>query len=346
MALVGSALGNSVIFRTGNTFDPFTESTLKKLALGSHKLKNLSIEQFFGGSLLFSPKDVNPTDKNKLRDEFDQKIENSVKKWNFSMINSNEKKSDIKYTIFGIFEDNVFAPTPNYPCEGFYKTLRDNLTKEIIENTLKFKRNPIYRTGKEFYSNIKLFLSAVYMNEYEFLTNCREKLISEYINENIDKAFEIGGILKYNQINDSILEANEFKFYIKKKYMQELETIFQCNNKYKINNSLIIENIITNEITQGNYKCEKYGIDIIVNKSELNYYTISIKNFNDYGLILLVFEEVKNILNKEDLFFNLFNIWDNICKIIGFNDKTTIDYFNLFINSIIKRRKDNVKNWL
>jgi len=83
MALVGSALGNSVIFRTGNTFDPFTESTLKKLALGSHKLKNLSIEQFFGGSLLFSPKDVNPTDKNKLKDEIDQKIENSVKKWSY-----------------------------------------------------------------------------------------------------------------------------------------------------------------------------------------------------------------------------------------------------------------------
>lgn len=128
--------------------------------------------------------------------------------------------------------------------------------------------------------------------------------------------------------------------------MQELETIFQCNNKYKINNSLIIENIITNEITQGNYKSEKYGIDIIINKSELNYYTISIKNLNDYGLILLAFEEVKNILNKEDLFYNLFEIWDNICKIIGFNDRTTIDYFNLFINSIIKRRKDNVKNWL
>ena len=46
--------------------------------------------------------------------------------------------------------------------------LMENLTKEIIENTLKFKRNPKYRTGKEFYSNLKLFLSAVYMNEYEF----------------------------------------------------------------------------------------------------------------------------------------------------------------------------------
>jgi len=350
MALVGSALGNNVIFRTGNTFDRFTESTLQKLALGSHKLKNVSIEQFFGGSLLFSPKDVNPTDKNKLKDEFDQKIENSVKKWSYSLSNSNENKLDNKYTIFGLFEDNVFAPTPIYPDESFYKTLRENLIKEIIENTLKFKRNPIYRTGKEFYSNLKLFLSAVYMNEYEFLTNYREKFISEYICENIDKAFEIGGILKFNNINElkkSLLEENEFKYYIKKEYMQELETNFLINNKYKINNSLIIENIITTEKIQGNYKSKKYGIDIsITNISGNNTYTMSIKNFNDYGLILQVFEEIKNILNKENLTSNLFNIWDNICKTIGFNDKTTIIYFNLFITSIIKRRKDNVKNWL
>ena len=45
------------------------------------------------------------------------------------------------------------------------------------------------------------------------------KLISEYIYNNINKAFEIGGILNFNNINDAkelILEANEFKFYIKR----------------------------------------------------------------------------------------------------------------------------------
>ena len=87
MALVGSALGNSIIFRTGNTFDKFNENTLEKLALGSNKIKEINIEQFFGGSLFFSPRDVNFTDKDKLKEEFAQKIETSVRKWNYSMIN-------------------------------------------------------------------------------------------------------------------------------------------------------------------------------------------------------------------------------------------------------------------
>jgi hypothetical protein len=82
MALIGSTIGNSVIFRTGNSFDRFTENTLEKLALGSTRFKTINIEQFFGGSLFFSPKDVLPNEKDKLKKEFNQKIENSVKRWN------------------------------------------------------------------------------------------------------------------------------------------------------------------------------------------------------------------------------------------------------------------------
>ena len=351
MALVGSALGNSIIFRTGNTFDKFTETTLEKLALGSNKIKDINIEQFFGGSLFFSPRDVNSIDKDKLKEEFAQKIENSVLKWNFSMMNPKEKNNlkDNKYTIFGLFEDNVFAPTPNYPDYSFYKTLRENLTKEIIENTLKFKRNPKYRTGKEFYSNLKLFLSAVYMNEYEFLTNCREKIITDYVYENIDKAFEICGVLKRNEegFNDaSILEDNPFKYYVKNDILEELGIDYFSNNKFKINNSLIIDNLIITENIQGSFKSEKYGIKISVNKSDFNNYTISFENFNDFGLILLIFNEIKDSLNYELLCSNLFDIWDNTCKTIGLKDKTIIDYFSLFIKSVINRRKENVQKWL
>ena len=85
MALIGSAMGNSVIFRTGNSFDRFTENTLEKLALGSNKIKSINIQDFFGGSLFFSPKDVLPKDKDKLQKEFTQKIENSVKRWNYNI---------------------------------------------------------------------------------------------------------------------------------------------------------------------------------------------------------------------------------------------------------------------
>ena len=352
MALVGSALGNSIIFRTGNTFDKFTENTLEKLALGSNKIKDINIEQYFGGSLFFSPRDVNSTDKDKLREEFAQKIENSVKKWNYSLINSSNKENKLKnnkYTIFGIFEDNVFAPTPIYPDISFYKTLRENLTKEIIENTIKFKRSPKYRTGKEFYSNLKLFLSAVYMNEYEFLTNYKEKLISEYIYENIDKAYEICAILKMNETPEdslSFIEQNPIKYYIKKDYLEELGIDFMSYNKFHINNSLIIDNIKISSNIQGNYKSDKYEIQINVNKVDYDNFTISLENFKDSGLILLIFNEIKESVTYEKLCSNLFDIWDNICKEIGLNDKMIIEFFNLFIASIINRRIENVKNWL
>ena len=310
MALVGSAVGNSIIFRTDNTFDRFTENILEKLALGSNKIRDINIEQFFGGSLFFCPKDVNSTDREKLKEEFTQKIKNSVIKWNYSMMNQKEKENRLennKYTIFGIFEDNVFAPTPDYRDYSFYKTLRDNLTKEIIENTLKFKRNPKYRTGKEFYSNLKLFLSVVYMNDYEFLTNCREKIISDYVYENIDKAYEICGILKSNEHKDnalSIFENNAFKYYIKNDKLEELGIDFYSNNKFKINNSLIIDNIYIPEDIQGIFKSEKYSIEISINKVDINNYRILLENFNDFGLILLIFKEIKETLNYEMLCSN------------------------------------------
>ena len=351
MALVGSAIGNSIIFRTGNTFDLFTENILEKLGLGSYKLKDVSIEQFFGGSLFFSPRDVNPSDKNKLKEEFTQKIEKSIKKWNLSVINLKEEETKIKnnkYTIFGLFEDKVFAPTPNYPDYTFYKTLRENLTKEIIENTLKYDRNPKFKTGKEFYTNIKLFLSAVYMNEYEFLTNHREKIISEYINENIDKAYEICGILKNNDItnNKILFEDNAFKCYIKNDNIEELSLNLFSNKKFEINNLLIISNINISENIQGHFESEKYGIQINVSRSEYNNIIISLEGFNDYGLVLLIFNEIEESFTYESLCSNLFDIWDNICKTIGLNDKTTINYFGLFIKAIIDRRTKNVQNWL
>ena len=345
MALVGSALGNSIIFRTDNTFDRFTENILEKLALGSN------IEQYFGGSLFFCPKDVNSTDREKLKEEFTQKIKNSVIKWNYSMMNQKEKENRLKnnkYTIFGIFEDNVFAPTPDYRDYSFYKTLRDNLTKEIIENNLKFKRNPKYRTGKEFYSNLKLFLSVVYMNDYEFLTNCREKLISDYVYENIDKAYEICGILKMDdQKNNalSILENNAFKYYIKNDYLEELGIDFYSNSKFKINNSLEIDNIHIPEDIHGIFKSEKYSIKISINKVDINN-KILLENLNDFGLILLIFKEIKESLNYEMLCSNLFDIWDDICQTIRLNDRMIIEYFSLFIKSVINRRKTNVQKWL
>ena len=347
MALIGSAIGNSVIFRTGNSFDRFTEKTLEKLALGSNKLKSINLEQFFGGSLFFSPKDVLPVDKEKLKNEFNQKIENSLKKWNNS---KNQLKSANKnYSIFGLFEDHVFAPTPLYLDIAFYKTLRDNLIPEIIENTLKFQRHPIYKTGKEFCSNLKLFLSAVYMNEYEFLVNHKEDTIKNYINENIEKAFQVSGI--YEDFNDiekiNIKEKNKLKLFLDEEDLDKLEIDFSYNTMFENDINLVINNINSSIDIQGYYEIQNYGIKFDVKKeNNNNSYSISIKNLNDFGLILMIPKEIKKLINYNDLCSDFFKLWDAILKKIGFNEKETIHYFNSFISSIISRRNNNVSRWI
>ena len=71
-------MGNSIIFRTHNSFDRFTEDTLEKLSLGSRKIKSIDIQDFFGCSLFFSPRDVNQTNKEQLKREFTDKIKNPL----------------------------------------------------------------------------------------------------------------------------------------------------------------------------------------------------------------------------------------------------------------------------
>ena len=160
MALVGSGLGNNIIFRTHNSFDKFTESTLEKIGLGSRKLKEIKLDDFFGGSLFFCPRDVLDDDQEDLCKEFDVKIKNSVTKWmnQLNKDNKYEKQLDNEnsnYIYFGIFDSHFFAPTPPYIKRNFYKTLRKELIPDILENSLKFNRHPIYKTGKEFYENLK-----------------------------------------------------------------------------------------------------------------------------------------------------------------------------------------------
>ena len=346
MALIGAAIGNCVIFRTGNSFDRFTEKTLEKLALGSNKLKSINIEQFFGGSLFFSPKDVLPTDKEKLKKEFNQKIESSLKKWNYSInLPKTEKK---KYSIFGLFEDNAFAPTPLYLDIAFYKTLRDYLIPEIVENTFKVQRHPIYKTGKEFCSNLKLFLSAIYMNQFEFLNNRKEETIKAYINENRDKAIQVCGT--YDDFSDDvkikIKEINKLKLFLDEENLDKLEIDFSYNTKFENDINLIINNINSSKDIEGNYEIENYGIKFDVKKENNNLYSISIKNLNDFGLILMIPKEIKKYINYKNLCADYFNLWDAIFNKIGFNEEETISYFNSFISSIISRRNNNVSRWI
>ena len=349
MALIGSAMGNSIIFRTNNSFDRFTEETLEQLSLGSRRIKDIEINEFFGGSLFFSPRDANKTNQDQLKREFSGKIKNSVKKW------INENKTEInrpkKYNIFGLFYDYVFAPTPHYNEKAFYETLRKNIAVETIENIIKFQRHPIYKTGKEFYKNLKIFLSAVYMNNYQSLFEIREDEIKSYINENKEKAFEVCGEYKvdeeYNDIN-YICEINQLKVYFNTDYLSNLEINFLYNKKFENIDNLIIDNITCVQDIQESQKIiEEYGINLNIKKTQENVFSISITNFKDFGLMLMVPKIIKNVISKnDDLCFDFFKLWKNICEKLNFKEKEIVNSFKEFILALVKRRNNNVNKWL
>jgi uncharacterized protein YkuJ len=349
MALIGSAMGNSIIFRTHNSFDRFTEETLEKLSLGSRKLKEIEIQEFFGGFLFFCPRDVISTNQDQLKKEFSEKIINSVKKWNNEI-----KKNEInnKYDIFGLFNYYVFAPTPPYNDDSFYKTLQQSTIKDVVGDVLKYQRSPIYKTGKEFYKNLKSILSAIYMNDYEFLSKSREDEIKNYIDENKEKAYEVCGEYEddeqeFNDIN-YIHEINQLKFYFNNNYLRNLEINFLYNKKFENNDDLTINNIpCQHDIEENNIKIEEYGIILNIEKKKKNNISINIKNFKDFGLILMIPKKIKKIkIKNNDLCLEFFKFWNNICKKLNFKEKEIIDNFNEFISSLIKRRNDNVIKWL
>ena len=343
MALIGSAMGNNIIFRINNSYDRFTETTLENLALGSRKIKSDNIENFFGGSLFFCPRDVIKEVEN-LKKELSEKVRKSVNKW-INNIKKNEEKIKMKYNIFGLFNSYCFAFTPPYPNAKFYKYLRNTFSHKIIDDILKFQKQPINKTGKDFYSNLKLILSSVYMNNYEVLSNRKEKDIEFYINKNKLKAFEVIGV--YEDENDSkqIEYLKDLRLYFNKNYLNKLEINFSFNKTFENNDLLIIEQIVFSDNIKDNYNIEEYGINLKIDKKEDNTISLSILNFSDYGLILMIPKGIKEI-NKDCLCSDLFKLWENICKKMKIKEKNIIDNFQLFIYALIKRRNDNVNKWL
>ena len=99
MALIGAAMGNSVLFRVYSSYDKFTDGILEKLSLGSNEIPiNKNIDDYFGGSLFFCPRDINDSDSAGVKKEFKGKINDSVKKWNIECSQENKK-----YKIFVFF---------------------------------------------------------------------------------------------------------------------------------------------------------------------------------------------------------------------------------------------------
>ena len=129
------------------------------------------------------------------------------------------------------------------------------------------------------------------------------------------------GVIKFNEnydeddienknITNVFLNEQQNKIFMDNKFIKNLEIDLINNEKYKINDSLIIEDI-----------------------------KFSNKNLKDFGLILynLNIFDVK-IVGIEKICNELYNIWNEISKKIGIKEKDTSINFPLFINSLIQRR--------
>jgi len=261
---------------------------------------------------------------------------------------NSEKPENRKNYYFGLFKEYMSISTPNITEESFYRTLRNEINNEIVKNSLIFHRNPIYETGKQFYNNLKQFLSVVYFQNFQYLAQSKEKNGEKYIEKYKSQAFAFCGVLNENQELENNLIDNGIKLYINKKNLKSLEIELVDNIEFKADNTLIIDNIKSPNISQGTYTItlNDINIEINLNKNEDGDYSIDIKNLNDFGLILSIPNRIQKEITKENLCDAFYIIWDTIAKKIGLNEKETSLKFEDFINSIIKRRNNNVNNWL
>lgn len=354
MALIGSAMGNIIIFRTHSSYDRFTEETLQKLSLGAQEIgRNINdIQNLFGGTLIFCPRDVNDDNKIQLRDEFRSKIKNSVDKW------AQTNNRNIKSKIFGLFDDYVIATTPIYKAQSFYNVLRNQFINDFLGDTLKFQRHPIYQTGIEFFQYLKYFLYFTSTGDFDFLSNRKERDIGNYININKKKAYELIGNYNHDEedsLNNYFSEFNGLKIYYNKDYLNNLIIDITNNKYYEPDNILIINNLQNFETIQlGEYNLDGYNIIIKINNNN-NIFSMTITNLPDFGLILMIPEKLQNNIQNNinnNITYNiicndLFKLWKDICQKIKFEDKQKIiTNFKLFIKALVDRRYKNVKTWL
>ena len=355
MALVGSSLGNNIIFRMDKTFDNVLIHFLNKLSSASRNIGTLDIKNYFGGALCLSPKDIDRTESDNLKNDIIEKLEGFVISWNQENDQYNNEiqteTQNKKNKLFGLFQMWIVSPTPNIHSDEFYNTLRESLNKDIIEDSLIFHRHPIYNTGNEFLINMKHFLSVVYFRRYDLLVDYQEQMLDEYIRTNKEQIYEICGILdkKVTLDNQNNNIKNVTDLYIKPENLKNLEIDVINKQKFEVKNELIINNISnisSNNISVGIFIIEKYNIQVILSKNIQSDYSLEIKNLNDFGLILKVPNQIKNEITIDKICENLFKIWKEICNRIGLNEKDTTIIFKDFIHAIIVRRNQNLSKWL
>ena len=399
LAMIGAAMGNSLILRVDKTIDRFLSSRLANWAEGSKNINTTKSQNYFGGNLIFCQKDVQNEHTEDIKKEFDKQINNSVNNW---LNVENERKIreiNIKdFPIYGIFSQFINSPTPFFNQGQFYSFLRKQLIHLLIKDTLIQKSLPRYRTGCEFMDSLKNILAIVDIHDYNVLDSIAIENLKEYIMENKNKAIEILGVYQNNGKknyesfeeleNDlkSNLEMLKYSYISNKEINIEENIIFEISCKenrfiktkikdgdfelkiklmpynYNKNNCLSpklngkkvkrFTNLIQNEMYENNNNKIVKKNDSCKNLIKLNDQNsgfkqiLQIEGIKDFGLLLLIPLEYKDIFSLEDIKNKLFSLWIKIGENINLSIPEIINNFDLFINEIMNRRERNINNWI
>ena len=239
LAMVGAAMGNSIILRVDKAFDKYMESRMVNWSEGSKNINTTKSSSFFGGNLIFSQKDALENDVEEVKKEFNKKINASISKWYNSEIKRKIRELDLNLPIFGIFNKFINSPTPQFNKNDFHYFLRNEFIHLIIKDVLIKKSLPKYRTGCEFMNSLKIILATIDIHDYNVLDSITIDNLKNYIINNKNNALEIFGIYsKYYEINISSFEEFE------KNLISNLEILkfsFISNNKPNIEEILKLE---------------------------------------------------------------------------------------------------------
>ena len=392
LAMIGAAMGNSIILRVDKTIDTFLASRLANWAEGSKNINSTNSQNYFGGNLIFCQKDVLNEHAEDIKKEFNKQINESVRNWYNVEQERNIRQINLKnFPIYGIFSKFINSPTPIFNQNQFHYFLRHKFIHLLSKNILIERSLPKFRTGCEFMESLKNILAIVDIHDYNVLDSIAIDNLKDYILENKNKAIEILGIYQ-NNLKKNYDSFDEFENDLKSN-LEMLKYSYISNKEQKIEETLILE-IISKNMKWVNTKINYDGILKIKLKSlnsfkneslspkittknnkifkkfhkssEINIYKeissrslsnskkqkssfkhiLEIEGIRDFGLLLLIPFEYKEIFSLEDIKKKLFSIWKKIGETINLSIPEIIENFDLFINEIIKRRERNIKNWL
>lgn len=383
LAMIGAAMGNSIILRVDKTIDRFLSSRLANWAEGSKNINSTNSQNYFGGNLIFCQKDVLNEHTEDIKREFNKQINESVKNWLKIEKERKIRQLNLKKTpIYGIFSKYVNSPTPIFNQNQFHNFLRNKLIHLLIKDVLLQKSLPKFRTGCEFMESLKNILAIVDIHDYNVLDSIAIDNLKDYIMENKNKAIEILGIYKNDEKKDydsfesfendlkSNLEMLKYSYISNKEQKIEETLVFEINckniksKKLKINHDDLllkiklkpynskdrgclspkINRVKSNNIMKKNYSSKNIINEI--NKKSGFKHTLKIEGIGDFGLLLLIPYEYKGIFYLEDIRNKLFLLWIKISKEINLTIPEIIGNFHLFINEIINRRERNIKKWI